>query len=1056
MPLTVVRSASNASLWQACVSRFLDELGHSSNPTEHAAHLWLTHRAQRDLLLEAAERREIPGWLSPPVSFFSELAGRFEIDGRPLGHLTGRLLLARIASRTAREHAFVEADAPGRSHMIDRTLSELLPEGVTPNELDTGLAALPGDEFTDRRNRWLSATYRGYLAEVERQGRFDPRSGHALIAARIRGGKLQRAIGGANRLHVLGPTSLRGRQRFFEALAAQREVDVQVYVPRDLDPGEWERLAHQVEDVRAPAPTAVDVQPAPDAIREAAWVARSIKTLLLDGSRQAHRIAVVARSGREDTRRVREALRRAGVPSTARLRSRLAEIPALRAVLALFDAAQDDWSWTTLRPVLKSPYFDVEVDLRGLEFVATRARPKGLKAWIEGLGGLLEESRSSRGWVVERAGVTAARLERDIPALERFAEAVAGLEETRTEAEWIELTRRVLRGEPLGMRDRVCPAVGERWDVVRLDQRGTLALDGLLREWRDLLSPRQEPLEAKDWHSRVLRVLESNEIALSTPLQRGVQVLEAHEAGLTPFEHVFIVHANDGVFPRLSTGGLFTDDERGTLTELGIPLATRGLRLEREQRLWRAGAGAERVTVSYWTADSNGVPRLPSLFVPTHERSHELPRTRRELPSNPELAVTRAELLESEVSRFVAMRGREDHSTFATPDPHAVRHAALAAFADELRSGGMDAFAEAGLSIHAVDPGLQTLVEEAAALFANERPLSERPHPWNGAIRDPVVLSVLGERFPETREWSASQLEQYGRRPFDFLLQRVLRLSESESADDEANRLTVGGLVHAILEQFYREADPADLAGSGLRPTAEAHFERTFDDLCDRYEQDERRWVGLPHVWAAQRGELRERLRAFLDWEMKQKDAAPPLAVELEFGQRAPMGTVDLSGPGRDGVARRLLLQGRIDRVDRIGSNGTDQLRVVDYKSGGAGSAPSPRAFDDAAALQGVLYMAAIEALGLGQAAVAVYRTVRAPANRGRRGPADIAPALELARQIPDRVRAGLFEAVQARSTALVDWQPGRDVTRTTSRLSSGTRFDLVSPASLPGAGAPP
>ena len=197
-------------------------------------------------------------------------------------------------------------------------------------------------------------------------------------------------------------------------------------------------------------------------------------------------------------------------------------------------------------------------------------------------------------------------------------------------------------------------------------------------------------------------------------------------------------------------------------------------------------------------------------------------------------------------------------------------------------------------------------------------------------------------------------------------------------------------------------------------------------------------------------------MRTFLDWELKQKDAAPPLAVELEFGQRAPMGTVDLSGPGRDGVARQLLLQGRIDRVDRIGSNGTDQLRVVDYKSGGAGSAPSPRAFDDAAALQGVLYMAAIEALGLGQAAVAVYRTVRAPANRGRRGPADIAPALELARHIPDRVRAGLFEAVQARSTALVDWQPGRDITRTTARLSSGTRFDPVSSASLPGAAAAP
>ena len=127
---------------------------------------------------------------------------------------------------------------------------------------------------------------------------------------------------------------------------------------------------------------------------------------------------------------------------------------------------------------------------------------------------------------------------------------------------------------------------------------------------------------------------------------------------------------------------------------------------------------------------------------------------------------------------------------------------------------------------------------------------------------------------------------------------------------------------------------------------------------------------------------------------------------------------------------------------------------MVDYKSGS--NAPSPRAFEDAAALQSVLYLAAVEALGLGRPALSVYRTVGKPANRAARGAADIGPTLELAREIPERVREGLFEGVQAGSTELRDWQPGRDVVRCTTRVSSGTRFDPVVPRALPGSRGTP
>ena len=100
------------------------------------------------------------------------------------------------------------------------------------------------------------------------------------------------------------------------------------------------------------------------------------------------------------------------------------------------------------------------------------------------------------------------------------------------------------------LRRRLCDPVEERWEVVRADQRGVVQLQRLLREWRDL-DPVEEPMAPAAWHALLRKLLEANELVLSTPGQKGVQVLEAHDAALVPFEHTFLVHANDGEFPRV-------------------------------------------------------------------------------------------------------------------------------------------------------------------------------------------------------------------------------------------------------------------------------------------------------------------------------------------------------------------------------------------------------------------------------------------------------------------------------------------------------------------------
>ncbi|MEN8143648.1 MAG: PD-(D/E)XK nuclease family protein [Gemmatimonadota bacterium] len=1043
MPLRLIRRTSNGPLWSECAESFLRELDGHTGPSGYASSLWLTHVAQRDALYEMAAECGLQGWFAPPMSFLSELPRLFRIQTRPIGILTGRLLVARLAARNVAILHGADPDrdrGPARSHTLDHVFSELLPEGVSVAALREALSELAGDDFARRRSAWVADTYEAFLTELEKRGRFDPRSIHSMVADRIEAGALSQALGGARKLHIYGLTSLRGRQRLFDALAAQSEVEVCVYLPESEEAGsEWDRFSPAGSGARtggaagtdpggAAGATNVRVQPVPDAIREAAWVAREVKQLLADGSAEPHQIAVVARSGREDTQRLYKALESAGVPSTARIRTVLAEIPALRAILWLFRAQSRNWDYQGLRQILASPYFGLDIDLQPIDQIASKRRVTGLEAWTEALR-------------------RAAPARFDQSRFDVFCDDVADLGDERPESEWIDLTLDLLRGRMFDFRVTLCRPAGDRWDIVRLDQRGTVQLEALLVEWQSLIESGQK-FPASEWYWRLRQLLEANELSLSTPLRQGVQILEAHQAALTAFRHTFVVHANDGIFPRRAARtGVFSDEERAELCKLGLPLSTRSEALSRERALWRSVARGESVTITYRTTDASGVPKLPSLMVPDHKAEDELPRTTSEMGPS----VSEADHRGAEAVRLLRHRrsGRAS-GEMATADPESLRHAVLTAFADELRSGALDDFvrSESGLCAE-VDAqsdqteaiGSEPLESAAAAVFGLDRPLSERPTAWNGKIRDPVVLGELSRRFDESRPWSASQLQTYATRPFDYFLDRVLRLDEIEEADEETSALIMGSVNHRILERFYSEL-LGDLPAEFDNRAAEV-FERVSEEVFGAFEADSDEWLGVPALWEASRAESRQRVEAYLRWELEwlARKNEQPVDVELGFGFDEEEGPLLISGLDRHEQPASLRLRGRIDRIDRHGSAGW--LRVVDYKSG---KAPTTAGYDDGALLQSALYIRALEDLGRSPVANGVFRSIKGagkPANSGLLKANDVDRVLSFALSIPARVRSGLFEAVQARTAKKISpWQPGTEITRSDAVISSGSRFD--------------
>ena len=1024
MGFQVVQSESVQALWDTCSDRFLDELGDNIGPGGFDSYLWITHRNLRDLLFERAFGRGLPGWLGPPVAFFSGLPELFDVRLKPIGPIRRRALVRQLAVEHGRR--IFDRD-PGkaadmvRGHMLDNLFNDLLPEGVHPERLQSLLATFAADRFAHQRNEWIVQVYAGYLDNLEELGMYDVRSRHALIAERIEGGHLPSALNGATRLHIYGIYTLGTRERMFRALQAQQDIDVVAYVAKEPEDSELAELSNDIELVANDAVIAASpvVQPAPSAVQELTWVAREIKEILAEGKVEAHEITVVARSGHADTRQAYRLLTKAGVHCTARTQTPLAEIPAIKALLSILQAASSNWSYVQFRTVLDHPYLNIPLDLKCIDDVASNGRVKGLDKWEEGLNTLAVRVRETRK-EHELPGLSAVAVAECLAELSKFRTKIENLEASHTEAEWAKITLRLMEPGVFDFWQRILTPVDNRWDIVRLDQQGVMKFETLLKEWAGLDHSARR-INVSSWHARLQKVLEPEELELSTPSQKGVQVQSAKDAALVPFRYTFIIHANDGEFPRHpGADGIFLDEERRALRKLGLPFSHREEQLRRERSLWRSVALGRETRVSYRTTDAEGRPLLPSLMVPFHDPKEQISRNSFSKDQNgnypiPLNSTQVNELTALEFAEAIQGKALDKLPKMTSADPPLLDQAIVAAVAERRRGIGME--------------------------VTSSRHPAIRPNPWNGAVRDPVVLERLARMFGDNYLWSAGQLELYSTCPFAFFVKRVLRLEGTAEADEQLSGTVRGSIAHDLLEQFYRETKenlPSFLTGKTLQ---------VFDSIAEHLLAEREasgEWLGLPSLWPTARRSVCEGVRSYLAWEIEYLDrkAETPELIEHEFGFRDP---VIIRGRSIKGTRVDLRLCGRIDRVDSYSDGNQARHHVLDYK---LGRIPTKSGYTDGSVLQGPLYLRVLEELGLAVDKCR-YRSIGSPGKPQngaeiRAGSDQFEEALLIAFSVPERVRSGLFEAsLAANAGGWPPYFPGREICRSQAQLKRGSRFDV-------------
>lgn len=353
-------------------------------------------------------------------------------------------------------------------------------------------------------------------------------------------------------------------------------------------------------------------------------------------------------------------------------------------------------------------------------------------------------------------------------------------------------------------------------------------------------------------------------------------------------KHIYLLGVNDGEFPApVGEVSVFSDGDRRTLCELGLSVEP-DLTVRAARELFcfaRAFATArESVTVLYTDTTLSGSPQRPAAVV----------------------------------ERLRLLSGVEELRTANLPRLDRLWRRAGAADYLGLYSGTAEG--EALARTLSADPQYAETVKRLAT------PLAE------ATCR--LSPETTGALYGEELYMSQSRIDKYVKCPFSYFCAYELKLNAAPVIEFDYS--DVGNLLHTVLEEFFRSVQEQ---GKSFGALTRADIAATVDGVLEAYlaricPVGVGRTPRLAHLFDTLRRAALPVLYELVA-EFSQSDFTPTFfELDLRHGSRdgsgdAP-GAIPITLPG----GTRVVLGGRIDRVDTYRRGKDVYLRVVDYKSG--------------------------------------------------------------------------------------------------------------------------
>lgn len=968
----------------------------------------------------------LAGCFSPGIQTFEQFARQVtaaaDREIRPIDERMKRLLLEQLlreaAAKRELRHFGAIALTPGFLDLVAGFISELKRVEIWPEQFETACKQSDGFRKGARlapRETELVALYKSYQAVLEQQQLYD-KEGLFWIARQLLQDGQRAPCDKLDLVVVDGFTDFTRTQLEILDVLAERSAAMLITLPdedsqerEDLfakprgtlaqlrkrhpslrlertarrDRPDWPALDHVEQQLfkspRRMTPVddhaGIEFIAASGSVAEIEELARRVKRLLVKGDESTKparkvrpdEVTIVCRSLGECGTLVREIFTRYGIPTACEAGRPLGHSPSLTALMALLKLAVEDWPFRDLLAVLGSNYFrpgwteaaDADVPAATERTIRRMQVPSGRAALLEAIEKLAmrlpEEVGADDSALFERKEKkNKARAEAllALPLLRRLGEALDRLPSQASAAAWSEALQTLADDTGLtrsmsdATRDRLHsqPQRDFREDYAawKTFHKALAAGDRLAQ----LVGGTAATVARDDLPAYLETIVAGEQLPGERDETGCVRVLSAITARTVSTPYLFVAGLTEKSFPAAESGSaMYGDAEIQKLVQAGLPLTSTGQRRRDEMLLFYESItrAERRLWLSFPALNAKAEPLLPSPYLAELARicKHDLhghAHISDLRPVPPEDA-----LLNIFDARIRAAAAAGDDSQGDTDELAAVVRSSEEAGANLL----------AGLAV------------------VDERSRRESYGAYEGVILGEAARRALAKHFHADFPWSAGQLEQYGDCPYQFFLARVLKLEPAAEVALEVDYFKRGSRVHDVLAELHASINE-QLAQAGLpREIAEVEYERLVEHTVAKYLAKNNDAALAEAFRAIDEKLLRRWLKTYRTQHQGYEvthgaeiDIPRPAHFEASFGMPVRDGdkiskTEPLELTLHD---ERVVVTGRIDRIDVGLAAGRAVFTIVDYKTG-RGYGYSKNAVLSGQALQLTLYAMAAEKL---------------------------------------------------------------------------------------------
>jgi ATP-dependent helicase/nuclease subunit B len=175
---------------------------------------------------------------------------------------------------------------------------------------------------------------------------------------------------------------------------------------------------------------------------------------------------------------------------------------------------------------------------------------------------------------------------------------------------------------------------------------------------------------------------------------------------------------------------------------------------------------------------------------------------------------------------------------------------------------------------------------------------------------------------------SVSRLEKYSACPFSYYVEYGLKAKERRVM--KMNAPDLGSFMHRVIDMFSKSVSESS---TGWRQLEKEWCAEKVAQIVDELVQD---MAGTVFLSSSRYKYLADRLKRVLTravWliaEHIKRSSFEPVGYELGFGEGEELPAITLELPSGD----KMVLSGRIDRMDLFETEEGKYYRIVDYKSG--------------------------------------------------------------------------------------------------------------------------